>query len=62
MQEVGVMHGDRDDKGWIDDFTADGEIIRICIKCGKIHQIKEDDLEGKNYVSPTFIPNCKQID
>ncbi len=39
----------------------DGEIIRICIKCGKIHQIKEDNLEGKNYVSPTFIPNCKQI-
>lgn len=36
------------------------EIIQICIKCGEIHQIKEDDLEGRNYVSPTFISNCSE--
>ncbi len=28
-QEVGVMHGDRDDKGWMDDIYVNGEIIKI---------------------------------
>lgn len=28
-QEVGVMHGDRDDKGWQDDMYINGEIIKI---------------------------------
>ena len=28
-QKVGVMHGDRDDKGWSDDIYINGEIIKI---------------------------------
>ena len=37
----------------------DDEVIKICLSCGKIHQVKE--LNGIIEMSPTFITKCEEV-